>query len=197
MTVNADSIDPGRTALLVMDFQHAVLGIVADPQALLQRAAHAIELFRQRAGAVVSVRAAFLDEDFQAIPARSKMAAIMSGSGRAMHEESDLTVVHDMVAPQPGDVVIRKTRFSAFSTTDLDDQLRRKNIDTLVLAGISTSGSVLSTTLDALDRDYLVYVLEDACGEPEGDVHDFLIAKILPEKAIVISVGELESLLAS
>jgi nicotinamidase-related amidase len=196
MTDTAPTIDPRRTALLVMDFQLAVLGIIENPRNLLERTSLAIKLFRQHGGAVVSVRAAFLDEDFDAIPERSRMAAIMAGSGRAMHDESDLTVVHEMVAPQSGDVVVRKTRFSAFSTTDLDDQLRELNIDTLVLAGISTSGSVLSTTLDALDRDYLVYVLEDACAEPDGDVHAFLVTRILPDKAHVISVDTLNTLLS-
>jgi len=178
-----------------MDFQHAVLGILDDPEALLERTSLAIELFRRHSGVVVVVRAAFLDEDFDAIPPRSNMASIMSGSGRAMHDDSDLTIVHESVAPRPGDIVVRKTRFSAFSTTDLDTQLRQLNIDTLVLAGISTSGGVLSTTLDAFDRDYLVYVLKDACGDPDNDVHDFLITKILPEKSHVASLDEFETLL--
>jgi nicotinamidase-related amidase len=58
------------------------------------------------------------------------------------------------VPPQPGDLVVRKTRVGAVSTADLDRQLRDRGIDTLVLAGISTSGVVLSTLIEAADRDY-------------------------------------------
>jgi Isochorismatase family len=47
----------------------------------------------------------------------------------------------------------RKTRVGAMSTTDLDRQLRDRGIDTLVLAGISTSGVVLSTVVEATGRD--------------------------------------------
>ncbi len=57
--------------------------------------------------------------------------------------------VDDRVAPEPGDNVARKTRVSAFARTDLDEWLRDLGIDTLILAGISTSGVVLSTVCDA------------------------------------------------
>ena len=62
-----------------------------------------------------------------------------------LHEDDPATAIHDSLAPQPGDIVVRKTRVGAMSTTDLDRQLRDRGIDTLVLAGISTSGVVLST----------------------------------------------------
>jgi nicotinamidase-related amidase len=195
MTNRVPPIDLSRTALLVMDFQHAVLGILDSPEALLERTSSAIDLFRQHGGQVAVVRAAFLDQDFDAIPSRSGMASIMSGAGRAMHDQSDLTAVHESVAPHAGDIVLRKTRFSAFSTTDLDSQLRERAIDTLVLTGISTGGSVLSTTLDAFDRDYLVYVLKDACDDPDQEVHDFLTTKVLPEKSHVVSCARFETLL--
>jgi nicotinamidase-related amidase len=57
-------------------------------------------------------------------------------------------------APAAGDIVVRKTRVGPFLTTDLDQQLRARRVDTLLLAGISTSGVVLSTVRDAHDRDY-------------------------------------------
>ena len=92
---------------------------------------------------------------------------------------------------------MRKTRVGAFSTTDLDQQLRDRGIDTLILAGISTSGVVLSTVRDAADRDYRVYVLEDASADPDPEVHDLLIRKIFPRQAYVISIAELSNLLTA
>ena len=53
------------------------------------------------------------------------------------------------------------------STTDLDRQLRDRGIDTLVLTGLSTSGVVLSTVIEAADRDYRLYVLSDGTEDPE------------------------------
>ena len=77
---------------------------------------------------------------------------------------------------------MRKQRVGAFSTTDLDDQLKARGIDTLVLAGISTSGVVLSTVLDAFDRDYRVIVLSDACADPDAEMHSFLLERASSRK---------------
>ena len=90
--------------------------------------------------------------------------------------------------------VVRKTRVGAFSTTDLDRQPLDQRIDTLILAGISTSGVVLSTVRDAADRDYRLYVLEDACTDRGQDVHDLLTQKVFPRQACVISSADLSSL---
>ena len=100
------------------------------------------------------------------------------------------------MAPQDGDIVVRKVRVGAFSTTDLDAQLRERGVDTLILAGISTSGVVLSTVRDASDRDYRVIVLSDATADPEPDVHAFLTERIFPRQADVVTVAELEGLLS-
>ncbi len=100
------------------------------------------------------------------------------------------------MAPEDGDIVVRKVRVGAFSTTDLDEQLRGRGIDTLILAGISTSGVVLSTVRDASDRDYRVVVLTDATADREADVHEFLIERIFPRQADVVAVAELDGLLS-
>jgi nicotinamidase-related amidase len=105
--------------------------------------------------------------------------------------------VHDAVAPEPGDLLVRKTRVGAFSTTDLDDQLRDREIDTLILAGISTSGVVLSTVRDAADRDYRVFVLADASADPRPGVHEFLTETIFPAQAQVITTADLDRLLSA
>ena len=100
------------------------------------------------------------------------------------------------VAPEVGDVVVRKTRVGAFSTTDLHDQLQDLGIDTLVLAGISTSGVVLSTVIEAHDLDYRVFVLADGCADTDAEVHAFLLEKIFPRRAEVITLAELPALLS-
>ena len=99
----------------------------------------------RRSGVQVGfIRVAFTDADYRAIPATNKGFAVVAAS-RRMSDMAPETAVHPAVAPAPGDLIVRKTRVGAFSTTDLDQQLRARNIDTLLLAGISTSGVVLST----------------------------------------------------
>lgn len=190
-------VDPKRTALLVMDYQAGILGSLPDADALLSRAATAISVVRAHGGQIGYVRVAFDDADFDAAPATSGMAARMAERGRAFHADSPATTIHDQIAPEPGDIVVRKTRVGAFSTTDLHERLRHRDIDTLILAGISTSGVVLSTVRDAYDRDYQVFVLSDASADPRADVHEFLIQRIFPRQARVIAIADLNGLLSA
>jgi nicotinamidase-related amidase len=195
MTDATPAIDPRRTALLLMDYQHGIIGRLPDPEALLATAVQAIKVVRDHGGTVGYVRVAFQPADVDAIPATSAMARV-KGMGAAMHDDSPGTAIHDAVAPQDGDIIVRKVRVGAFSTTDLDRQLRDRDIDTLILAGISTSGVLLSTVRDAADKDYRILVLSDASADPQPDVHEFLTTRVFPRQAQVIATDELDELLA-
>jgi nicotinamidase-related amidase len=196
MTDAVSPIDPRRAALLVMDYQPAIIGRLSDPDPLLARANQAIAAAR-RAGATVGyVRVALADDDYAAVPASNPAFAAIAAS-RAMHAEAPETAVDERVAPQPDDIVVRKTRVGALSTTDLHEQLRERGIDTLILAGIATSGVVLSTVRDAADRDYRVLVLEDASADPDAEVHRVLTGKVFPRQADVIVTEQLAGLLCA
>lgn len=73
--------------------------------------------------------------------------------------------VRPEIAPEPGEVVIRKPRRSAFFGTQLDALLGEQGIDTVVLTGMVTSGCVRSTASDAFQRDYRVIVPEECSGD--------------------------------
>jgi nicotinamidase-related amidase len=197
MTETPDSIDPRRAALLVMDYQAGILERLEDADALLERAERAIALVRSRGATVGYVRVAFADADYENVPSTSRMWTRLAQAGRAFHADEPATAIHDRLAPEPGDVLVRKVRVGAFSTTDLDAQLRERGVDTLILAGISTSGVVLSTVRDASDRDYRVLVLSDASADPQADVHEFLTTRVFPAQAEVITIGTLEDLLGA
>ena len=180
-----------------MDYQNGIVGMLGEPDDLLEQAAQAIATVRNRGGHVGYVRVAFEDADLAAFPPTSRMGARVGTSGQAFHNDSPTTAVHERVTPEPGDIIVRKTRVGAFSTTDLDAQLRERGVDTLILAGISTSGVVLSTVRDASDRDYRVLVLADATADPDRDVHAFLTERIFPRQADVITTVQLEDLLSA
>ena len=187
-------VDLEHAVLLVMDFQPGIVERVADAEALLDRVAGAIATTRARGMAVGYVRVAFEDADYDAVPPTNKIFARLA-EGRVNHVDSPATAVHDRLAPEPGDIVVRKTRVGAFSTTDLDEQLRKRGISTVVLAGISTSGVVLSTVRDAADRDYRVIVLADGCADFDAEVHDVLLGKVFRRQADVVTIAELDELL--
>ena len=78
-------------------------------------------------------------------------------------------------------------RHRAFTGSDLELILRAKNIDHLVLTGISTSGVVLSTLREAVDKDYILTVLSDLCADRDEEVHRVLTEKVFPRHADVLS----------
>ncbi len=194
MTGARSPVDSRGVALLVMDYQAGILDRLDESEALLVRANDAINLVRRRGGQIGFVRVAFEDADYGSIPSTSPMAR--TAAARTYHADSPATAIHEDLVPQAGDIVVRKTRVGAFSTTDLHEQLRDRGITTLILAGISTSGVVLSTVRDAADRDYRVLVLADASADPDPGVHEFLIEKIFPRQAQVLTITELERLLS-
>ena len=73
--------------------------------------------------------------------------------------------------PAPGEIIVRKARYSGFFGTDLDVQLKALGVDTLVVAGVTTECCVDSTVRDAFNLDYHVFVAADACAAYEADIH--------------------------
>jgi nicotinamidase-related amidase len=185
------TIEPQHSALLVMDYQTGIIGRLDDSDALVERAAEAIRIARERDIQVAYVRVAFEDDDLINIPETNKT---MTAAASLLRNDAQETQIDERLAPQAGDIVVRKVRVGAFSTTDLNEQLRERGIDTLFLAGISTSGVVLSTIRDAADRDYRIYVLADACADIDSEVHEVLMGKVFARQAFVISVSELAQL---
>ena len=94
-------------------------------------------------------------------------------------------------------VVIKKRQWGAFYGTELDLQLRRRGIATIVLAGIATNFGVESTAREAWQHNYAVVVAEDAVTSVSEDLHKFSIEKILPRIARVRSTAEIVGALPS
>jgi nicotinamidase-related amidase len=180
-----------------MDYQPAILAVLPEDgnrKALLDRMQGAIADVRTNGGTIAYVRVGFTDADWDAIPAANKSFAPLA-QHRVMHHEDPATAIHERLAPQDGDITVRKIRYGGMSTTDLDQQLRERGITTLVVSGISTSGAVLSTVIDAADRDYQLYVLSDGVADPDTEVHNVLLHRVFPSRAHIIDTAELHALL--
>jgi nicotinamidase-related amidase len=193
MTMSVTPIIPAQTALLLMDFQAPMLAAVSDGEKLLTRARAALSWARAEKARVVYVRVAFAPEDFAAVPTHSKAFAT-TAQNKFLADGSPESEIDPSLEVQADDIVVRKTRFGAFSTTDLYATLRDQGIDTLVVAGISTAGVVLSTLRHAADEDYRLYVLADATADPDPEVHRVLTEKVFPHQADVISTDDLWTL---
>jgi nicotinamidase-related amidase len=186
---NKLALDPKTSALLVMDFQTAIVegpavhGDPAEKKALLARTASLIDAARKGAMKIIYVVVGFRAA-YPEVSPRNKSFGAIRETGRFL-EGSAGTEVHPAVAPQPGDVVVTKHRVSAFFGTDLDMVLRANGIETLVLAGIATSGVVLSTIRHAADADYRLVVVSDCCADPDPEVHRVLTEKVFARPATV------------
>lgn len=188
------ALDPKRTALLAMDFQNGILPYAPEPDALIERVKGAIEQVRGAGGTIGYVRVAFTEDDWAAVPETNKTFSAASAA-KMMHHEEDSTQIDHRIAPEQGDIVVRKVRFGGASTTDLFEQLTERDIDTLVLSGISTSGVVLSTLMDAADRDFRVFVLTDGVADSDPEVDRVLVEKVFPSRAHMIDTAALHGLL--
>lgn len=176
------------TALLVMDVQGDIVGRFAEDTEYLPRLASAIAAARRAGIAVIYVTVAFRP-GYPEASARNKSFSALPQTGRFI-EGSDSTHVHPAVAPEPGEVIVTKRRVSAFTGSDLDVVLRAAGITHLVLAGIATSGVVLSTLRQAADLDYQLTVLSDGCLDADAEVHRVLTEKIFPRQADVVTIGQ-------
>jgi nicotinamidase-related amidase len=176
------------TALLVMDFQQSVVERLGNPE-VLDAASRAVAKAREHGLLVIYVRICFRP-GYPEVAASNVTFARILQSGIDFTDGSAATRLHPVFEPRPDEPVVIKRRVSAFAASDLQVILQARGIEVLVLAGIATSGVVLSTTREAADRDYRLVVLSDACSDDDAEVHRVLMEKVFPRQATVVSVDE-------
>jgi len=182
------TIDPSRTAVLIMDFQVDIVATYASTDGtLLARAASVLETAREAAIPIVYVKVGFRPGYPEVSPRNARFSKIKE-SGFLSGRGAD---IHPAVAPRPDDIVVVKHRVNAFAGTDLDLILRANTIDTLILFGIATSGVVLSTVRHAADADYRLVVVSDCCADRSPRVHECLIEDVFPTQATVVKAADL------
>lgn len=181
-------VEPSKTAVLLMDLQHNLVARHATDPAYLPNILRARDAARLAGMTVGYVRVALTAVEAAEVPPHSRFASV-AARGATADEPTSQLVSH--LAPEPDEIVVRKRRIGAFRTTDLHERLRVRGVDTLVLAGISTSGAVLSTVRDATDLDYRIVVLSDGCLDTDPEVHRMLMEKIFPRGGVhVIQIAE-------
>jgi nicotinamidase-related amidase len=183
------SVSDSRPVLLLMDFQHGLVERLGVPS-VVGAADRAAQAARAAGLPVMFVRVGFRPGYPEVAEANATFSAVTAQAGDAYTQDHPATQIHAALAPQDGEPVIVKRRVSAFSGSDLDVLLRAAGADALVLAGISTSGVVLSTLRQAADLDYRLTVLADACADPDAEVHRVLTEKVFPRQALVTTADE-------
>jgi ureidoacrylate peracid hydrolase len=193
-----DWIAPNRTAVIVIDCQvdfGALDGEMARrgadmtaPQAALKKAMDLVDAARQAGVRVVFVR-------LLAHPGGENRIA-REAKQRQDDHEPDLCVEGSRGAdfigpqPQPGEMIVSKTHFSAFARTGLADQLHAQGLDTLVLAGLTTECCVASSAWDGFEHDFHIFIAEDACAAYDQELHRHALKALAVSGATVATSGE-------
>jgi ureidoacrylate peracid hydrolase len=186
------AIDPVRSAVIVVDMQNdfgAESGMFARAGIDISRIQEAVAptgrvlAAARRAGLpIVYLKMAFRPDLSDAgVPdspnwlrhlrmrVGDAVAAPDGTPSRILIRDTWNTDILPALAPEIGDIVLYKHRFSGFFGTELDEILRRREVRTLIFTGCTTSVCVESTLRDAMFRDYRCLLLEDCAAEPIGD----------------------------
>ena len=187
-------MDITHTAVLAMDCQAGIVSIYAKPpEEFIARAAGVLTAARNAGMRVIHIQVGFRP-GLPEVSSRNKLfAAIKTSPEHQKLFEGSTGAIHPALGPEPSDVVVTKHRVSAFTGTDLDMILHAGEITTLVLFGIATSGVVLSTLLDAGDRDYNIVVISDCCADLDPELHAALLNRLFPRRGEVKTAAEFVS----
>jgi nicotinamidase-related amidase len=188
--------DPRETALLAMDCQAGIVSVYAKPpEAFVAKASGVVKAARASGVLVVHVQVVFRP-GLPEVSGRNKLfAAIKASQQHQQFFQGSSGAIHPALGPEPSDVIVAKNRVSAFSGTDLDRLLRANGINHLVMFGISTSGVVLSTLLEAHDADYRITVISDCCADLDMPLHATLLERFFPTRGDVLTSEEFVSAL--
>ncbi len=184
------SLDPAKTGLVLIDLQQGIMGRPLQPHAtatVLQNSARLAARFRALGAPVILVRVAFHPDlkDFLALP---------SDVGSPFNPNALPPTWADLVPEigrASGDIVITKHQWGAFYGTELDLQLRRRGVTTIVLGGVSTNVGVESTARSAYDHGYAQVFAEDATASNSGEAHAFTMTTTFARIGHVRSTDEI------
>jgi nicotinamidase-related amidase len=90
----------------------------------------------------------------------------------------------------PTDLQLEKRHASGFHGTELDDWLKAKGVDSVVVTGLTTSGCVRATAVDGLQNNYRVLVPREACGDRDEQAHEANLYDLNAKYADVVSVAD-------
>src|SRR5881409_735606 len=205
--MHIDVIDPKKTAMIVVDMQNDSVASGAAMEtpaarAMVPKLAEALKICRS-AGVRVIYTAHVHRRDGSDMglfddmhPPIANRAALVDGTpGVEIYPE---------LAPQPGEHVIKKHRYSGFFGTDLDMILREWGVDMVIISGTTTENCCHATARDAMFRNYRVVFLSDATATgdypdrgfgamPATEVHHATLVILAASTAHVMSVKDMSA----
>jgi nicotinamidase-related amidase len=182
-------LDPKTTALVLIDLQKGIMRHELKPypaDRVTKAASTLADTFRKAGAPVVLVNVGFAKDFKDALrqPVDQPFAAPPGGLPENFSELIDGLA-------KPDDILVTKRQWGAFHGTELDLQLRRRGIQTIVLGGVATNIGVESTARQAWEYGYAVVLAEDATSGMFAEMHDFAIGNIFPRISRVVKSADL------
>ena len=180
------SVDKSKTAIVVIDLQKGIAAMETQPYAaktVIENAARLLDVFRKNSMPVFLVRVAMAPDSKDRLSPVSDIT--WGNAGRQMPADWNELVLE--LRSETSDFIITKKQWGAFYGTELDLQLRRRKIDTIVLCGISTNIGVESTARFAYEYGYNQIFVEDAMLAQSKEQHDNTVQNVFPRIGFVRS----------
>jgi nicotinamidase-related amidase len=180
-------LDLKTTALVVIDLQNGIVAAQTAPISateVVANSAKIAEAFRKQGALVVLVH---VDPGPNGALFPKAIADIPRPP---MQPAPDFAEFVSEIGPKTGDVIVTKHQPSAFFGTDLEVQLRRRGIQTIVLAGISTNIGVESTARTGFEHGFQLVFVSDAMAARDGELHAMAVTKYFPTIGRVRTTAE-------
>src|SRR3984957_18204617 len=172
------TVDPKSTALVLIDLQDGILGHAGlaplSGKELLSQGKALAEKFRAAGAPVVLVNVGW---------AADSKDVLRAPVDYPTHPEGGVPAGFSNLAEglaAEGDILITKRQWGAFTGTELDLQLRRRGIRTIVLGGVATNMGVESTAREAWELNYEIVIAKEATTSLATDMHEFAMTKVFP-----------------
>ena len=200
-------LDPRRTALLVVDLQCAYLDEKLDNTFcrhaldIVPNVNRIAQALREASGVVVWIQNTATEESLTSwsnYNYRIMTAARRNRRFEGVREGSPGHAIWPGLDVQPGDLKVKKTRYSAFipGSSNLEPQLRQRNIDTLIVTGTGTGTCVESTARDAMMLNFATIMVSDATACSSDEEHNASLTAFYRNFGDVITADEVVGYIA-
>lgn len=195
-------IEPGRSAIVAVDWQDDVVGAdgafasmfhaEVERNNVIPVAAGLLDGARAAGVTVFYSRAAF-QPGYPELVANIPLFSTVKELGCLVDGTAGAAII-DKLAPRTGDVVLTHHRVSCFHGTELDVTLRGAGVDTVILTGVATNLAIESTARAGADLGYRILVVADACSTTSEPAHDASLASLAMFAQIVSATSLLAAL---
>lgn len=176
------TIDPQRAVLLVHDLQnHFLTAYTPDTSPTTELLANVGEL--AKAARASGIPVLYSAQPGGQSPAERGLQQDFWGPG--LPDDEHAKAIAGPVAPEPGDTVLTKWKYSAYVRTDLDERMRAAGRDQIVIVGVYAHIGVLMTAADAWMRDVQAFVVADAVADFSREDHDMALRYAAGRCAVV------------